>query len=325
MTEFDFEKRSLASRFWPKRITMGLGLIGKMALALVLLVALYIPVGMLWVHVIDDDTTLAPTDLPPSGSHAVAMAATLIERETITHRWTANDPIFLPGWWLDNMPEFQTGMIEAIGRFSTEMMDQIGRNRGSSQADPDLSKAVDLLKSAPNIWLFDFTTSWVPTTSSDAKYRAAAKALRTYNQRLGQGQALFERRGDNLIALLDRITSDLGSASAVLDRQILEGRDQFIDRQADNVFYGVKGRLYAYYLILRELGTDYQQLLREREAFNVWTQMLNSLHEASLLNPLIVMNGATDGVFVANHLATQGFYLLRARTQVREVSEILVR
>lgn len=325
MAEFDFEKRSLASRFWPKRLGIGLGLIGKMALALVIIVALYIPIGMLWVHVIDDDTTFAPTDLPQGGSHAVAMAATLIERETITHRWTANDPVFLPGWWLDNMPEFQAGMMEAIGRFSTEMMDQIGRNRGSSQADPDLSKAVDLLKSAPNIWLFDFSTSWAPTTSSDAKYRAAAKALRTYNQRLGQGQALFERRGDNLIALLDRIMSDLGSASAVLDRQILEGSDLFIDRRADNVFYGVKGRLYAYYLILRELGTDYQQLLREREAFNVWTQMLASLHEASLLNPLIVMNGATDGVFVANHLATQGFYLLRARTQVREVAEILVR
>lgn len=325
MADFEFEKRSFLSRLRLPRLSFGAGIIGRSLLALVVLVALYIPVGMLWVQVIDDDTTLAPTDLPTGGSRAVAMAATLIERETITHRWTANDPFFLPGWWLDNMPEYQTGIVEALGRFSTEMMDQIGRNRGSSQADPDLSKAVDLLKSAPDIWLFDFSTSWAPTTSSDAKYRAAAKALRTYNQRLSQGQALFERRGDNLIALLDRITSDLGSASAIIDRQILEGRDQFIDRRADNVFYGVKGRLYAYYLILRELGADYQQLLREREAFNAWTQMLASLHEASLLDPLIVMNGATDGLFVANHLTTQGFYLLRARTQVREVSEILIR
>lgn len=325
MADFDFEKRSLLTRFWPKRLTISLGLIGRMLLGLVILVGLYIPAGMLWVHVIDDDTTLVPTDVPTGSSRAVAMAATLIERETITHRWAANDPFFLPGWWLDNMPEFQTGIIEALGRFSTEMMDQIGRNRGSSQADPDLSKAVDLLKSAPDIWLFDFTTSWAPTTSSDAKYRSAAKALRSYNQRLSQGQALFERRGDNLIALLERITSDLGSSSAVLDKQILAGREVIIDRRADNIFYGVKGRLYAYYLILRELGMDYQQLLRDREAFNAWTQMLESLHEASLLDPLIVMNGATDGLFAANHLATQGFYLLRARTQLREVSEILIR
>jgi hypothetical protein len=325
VADFEFEKRSFLSRLWPKRPSVNIGLIGRIALGLVVLVALYIPVGMAWVHVIDDDTTLAPTEFPAGGSRAVAMAATLIERETITHRWTANDPFFLPGWWLDNMPEFQTGMIEALGRFTTEMMDQIGRNRGSSQADPDLSKAVDLLKSSPDVWLFDFATSWAPTTSSDAKYRSAAKALRQYNQRLSQGQALFERRGDNLIALLERITSDLGSASAILDRQIIEGSDMFIDRRADNIFYGVKGRLYGYYLILRELGVDYQQLLRDREAFNAWTQMLESLHEASLLNPLIVMNGSTESLFVANHLTTQGFYLLRARTQVREVSEILIR
>ena len=54
-------------------------------------------------------------------------------------------------------------------------------------------------------------------------------------------------------------------------------------------------------------------------------EMLDSLHESAILNPLLVMNGDPDGLFLANHLTTQGFYLLRARTQMREISQILIR
>ena len=53
--------------------------------------------------------------------------------------------------------------------------------------------------------------------------------------------------------------------------------------------------------------------------------MLDSLRQAAVLNPLVVVNGAPDGLYFPSHLAVQGFYLLRARTQLREIGSILLR
>jgi hypothetical protein len=322
MAEFDFEKPTRSRKLLA--LLTGAGL-RRAAIILLCLLALYLPVGMVLANRIADDTTFMPASVPPGGSSAVAITAALILRETAENNWTPNDPFFLPGHYLDNTPEFQTGMIQALGRFATEMMDQVGRTRGSSQADPDLTAAVDYLKSAPDIWVWSPSVSLLPTVSADQKYRSAAQRLLAYNTRLSQGQALFERRADNLITLVDRISNDLGSMSAIIDRQIIEGRPLWIDTRADNIYYGIKGRLYAYYLILREIGMDFQGVIREREAHSAWAQMLESLHEAASMDPLMVMNGDPNGLFLANHLTTQGFYLLRARTQLREISQILIR
>jgi hypothetical protein len=53
--------------------------------------------------------------------------------------------------------------------------------------------------------------------------------------------------------------------------------------------------------------------------------MLESLRVAAGMDPLIVSNGAPDGLLFPNHLAAQGFYLLRARTQMRELSNVLTK
>ncbi len=324
MAQFDFEKPTLRARVLSGLRGLLTGrVIGVAAIALAIIALVYYPLGMAILHKIDDDTTFTPANAPQGGSRAVAITAALVDREIHQNGWRANDPFFLPGAALDNMPEYQQGIVAAAARFAVEMTDQIGRTRGSSQADPDLEKAAGLLKYPGTVWLFDLSVSWAPTASSETQYAAAVKALQAYNQRLANGQAVFERRADNLISLLDRVAADLGSASAIIDRQIIEGRASFVDTRADNVFYNVKGKLYAYYLILRELGLDYSQLLREREAHGAWAQMLESLHESAILDPLLIMNGSTDGLFLANHLAVQGFYLLRARTQLRELSAIL--
>ena len=43
------------------------------------------------------------------------------------------------------------------------------------------------------------------------------------------------------------------------------------------------------------------------------------------MDPLLVINGAPDAVILPSHLAAQGFYLLRARTQLKEISNILLK
>jgi hypothetical protein len=289
------------------------------------LLALYYVGGMVWLHEVDDDPDFAlESSAPEGGSQAVAVAADLIDREINTHRWVANDPFFMPGSLLDNMPEFQQGIVAAISRFALELTDQIGRTRGSSQADPDLDRAAGLLRYPGDIWIFDFRTSWAPTASSEQQYRRAMEALRSYNERLGLGQAVFEPRADNLLATLDRIAADVGSSSAAIDQK-LEAAGFGPDFTADNLFYANKGRLYGYYLLLRELQVDFANVIGERQLGGAWTQTLESFRAAATLQPWVVVNGAPDGQLLPSHLAAQGFFLLRARTQLREISNILLK
>lgn len=289
------------------------------------LLILYYPIGMLWWHKINDDLSfdVSADSLQPGQSRAVAVAAALIDREVNKTGWVANNPFFTPSAMLDNMPAYQQGIISALARFSFELADQIGRTRGSSEIDGDLKNASGLLQYSGTVWVWDPSVSLAPTATSEEQYEKARKALENYNRRLADGNAVFERRGDNLLATMERIALDLGSSSAVLERQVAEHSSDFVDFQADDMFYNVKGQTYAYYVVLRALGGDFENVLRERELAGVYAQMLNSLHEAAALNPWVVTNGAPDGFFPNSHLTAQGFYLLRARTQLREISDIL--
>jgi len=282
--------------------------------------------GMAWLHRIDDDPDFAiESSAPEGGSRSVALTADLIDREINTHRWVANDPFFMPGSMLDNMPHYQQGIIAGLSRFAIELTDQIARTRGSSQVDPDLNNASGLLRYPGTVWIFNLSTSLAPTASSESQYRQAMVALRGYNERLAAGNAVFETRADNLLATLDRIAADIGSSSAALDQHLAEHSGFGLDFQADDVFYANKGRLYAYYLLLRELGVDYARVIQERDLTAAWGQMLESFRAAATLQPWVVVNGAPDSQFSPSHLASQGFFLLRARTQLREISNILLK
>ncbi len=296
----------------------------KVAVALPLTFVLYILIGMPIVNRVDD--TLAPTiKAPAGGSQSVATVSYLVNREVNTHNWTPNDPFFMPGWWLDNTPSYQRGILAAVSRFSFELRDQLGRSRGSSAVDKDLEGASGNLAKEPDLWVMDFSTSLLPTTPSDAYYKAAVRQLEAYNQKLASGDAVFERRSDNLLATLDRISLDLGASSAALEKYIGDNAGGFLpDTGADDLFYQVKGQVYAYTLLLEALRDDFAPVIQNRELASIYDELLRSMRSAAALDPTVVMNGATDGS-LANHLSIQGFYLLRARTQLKEVSNILLK
>jgi hypothetical protein len=293
----------------------------------VLLLGAAPPAGMAIVHRIDDDLAFdaGATDLPPGSSRAVAAIAALVHRETDVNRWVANDPWFMPGHWLDNMPNFQQGMFAALARATAELRDRLGRTRGTSQEDPDLREAAGLLQFPGDKWIVDLATSPWPQATSEAQYRRARKALLAYNARLAAGGAAFERRADNLLETLDRIALDLGASAAGLDRRIAEHGGRPFDPGADDIFYTIKGQAYGYAMVLRGLGRDFETLLRDRGVAPLWNQMLESLGHAARMDPLVVMNAAPDGVLFPSHLAGQGFYVLRARAQLREITNVLAK
>jgi hypothetical protein len=300
-------------------------LLGLPAL-IVLAVAGWYLIGMVVVHRIDDDPDFATaTTAPEGGSRAVAAMADLVSREVDQNEWTPNEPFFKPGVLLDNMPNYQTGIVAAVQRFGVSVRDRLARVRGSSQADADLTRAMGLLAYPGNVWVWNPATSWAPTATTESQYRQAVAALRAYNGRLASGEATLELRADNLMESLDAIASDLGSTSGAIYQAIDLNQNRWLDFTADDLFYTAKGQLYAYYILLRELGMDYADVIRERGAASSWAEMLDSFRLAATLQPWVVVNGGLESQFKPNHLASQGFLLLRARTQLREVTNILLR
>jgi len=281
----------------------------------------YYPFGMLIYNQIEDDldVAVAPEYTVPGGSQAVAISATIAKREA--DRWIANKPFWHPSAPLDNTPNFQLGLMYAVSRFALELGDHLGRMRGSSAIDENADRAAALLRYDGTTWYWGQGNIW-PDPAAESQYKRGVEALALYNRDVGAGNATFERRADNLMVLLDRISSDLGSASAVLDAQVAKGGG-YLDFQADDVFYNVKGKLYGYAVILNAVGQDFSVVIEERRSGEVWTNMLTSLRTGASIDPLIVVNGAPDSTMTPSHLATLGFHLLRARTQLRELTDIL--
>ncbi|MGS4944885.1 DUF2333 family protein [Meridianimarinicoccus sp. RP-17] len=271
---------------------------------------------------VDANPDFAPTEAPEAGSAAVAMAAALIRRETVDHRWSVNDPAFFPTAFHDNMPNFQNGVLRGVSRFVMALESQIGRTRGSSAIDANLGRAVGLLQYPSDVWMFDFRQSMFPVSPSDQQYRAALEALEAYNARVAQGGAVFERRTDTFALTLQAMAAELGARTAEVDEHLR--RESFIiDGRTDDIFYFNKGQVYASYLLLREMGRDFEAVISQQGLTGVYDQALDSLRTAASQRPLVVLNAAGDDSIFANHLYLQGFYIKRAILQLDEVSRVL--
>ena len=228
----------------------------------------------------------------------MANAIALIDLEVNQRDWAANDPWFWPTTLLDNMPNYQKGIMQAMGRFAFELTDQVGRARGSSEADPDLQSAAGLLQYPPDVWVWDPSVSFWPTATSESQYRKAMKALTKYNERLADGKAVFDTRADNLKFTLDRMAADIGSSSSVIDQHIRKTSGFPFQNDTDDIFYTVKGQMYGYYIVLKGLEIDFAGVIKQRDLTVPWTNMMASFRSAIALEPSVVLNGAPDSDFI---------------------------
>ena len=291
------------------------------AAVLFVLLVVYYPVGMILNNRVEDDLSIMPAaqfDVP-GGSKAVALAATVVSRDA--DHWLPNAPFWHPAAALDNAPNFQLGTLYAISRFTLEVGDYLGRVRGSSAIDPNLDKAVGLLKYDGTTWYWG-QGNIIPKPKAESQYREAVEHLDLYNRDVAAGKSTYDKRADNLIAFLDRVAADLGSASAELDARAQAGGG-YLDFQADDIFYKAKGKLYGYYVILNALGQDFDVIIKEKQAGEIWTNMLNSLRDGARMDPLVVVNGDPDSLTMPSHLRALGFPLLRASKQMLEMSDVL--
>lgn len=285
----------------------------SIAVILPLVLLLYYTIGGYVTNTIDKNISFE-SKVYDRGLNVVGVGADLIKREVDDNMWTPNLPFIFPGYVLDNMPAFQTGVIQSVAS-SANIMSKIFDNE-------ELKKANELLKYPPNIWILSKSDDLALAPSSGAQYRKARNALLKFNKEF---EADTEKREAFLQAFLRGVEKDLNKISEELETQVREFSSKWFDYDADNVFYKSQGRIYGYYVLLKALSTDFKSVIVEAKQYEKLTSVLKSLEEGVVLNPSIVRNGEIDSVMAANHLVTLNYHVAKAKYNLVKIRNTLAR
>jgi hypothetical protein len=226
--------------------------------------------------------------------------------------------------FLDNKASFQRGVNQAIRRTSAELVDTLGRVRGTSGINNDLQSARGNLQFDEYSWYFGLNP-FGPKTPTPSYYRSAIQSLRKFNTDLAACNAVFDGRADNLIQFIDRIANDLGGTSDMLAERSENHNRGWFDTRADDRFWFAYGQLYAYYAILSAAQSDFSQVVAERNLGAIFGGTVKQFQAALRIQPAIISNGREDGWIMPSHLATMGFYILRVRSNLVEMRSVLDR
>ena len=226
--------------------------------------------------------------------------------------------------FLDNKASFQRGVNQAVRRTSSELVDTLGRVRGTSGVNNNLQDARGALQFDEYSWYFGLDP-FGPKTPTPSYYRSAIEKLRAFNRDLTSCNSTFDSRVDNLIQFIDRIANDLGGTSAILRERSENFNAGWFDTRADDRFWFAYGQLYGYYAVLSGAGADFSQVIRERNLTQLWGDTLNRFRAALRVRPVIISNGAEDGMVMPSHLAVMGFHTLMVRSNLIEVRSVLER
>jgi hypothetical protein len=226
--------------------------------------------------------------------------------------------------FFDNKAAFQRGVNQAVRRTAIELVDTLGRVRGTSGIDPDLQKARGNLQFDEETWYFAFSP-FGPKTPTPSFYRTAVGDLRAFNARLEKCEAVFDARGDNLLVFIDRIANDIGATSAILRDRSEKYNSGWFDPRADDRFWFAYGQLYGYYGILTAAHADFRDVIAQRGLTQLWTELEDQLRASLRIQPMIISNGDESGWLMPAHLATLGFYILRVRSNLVEIRLVLDR
>lgn len=294
-------------------------------------------------------TDVEPEECGPS--RTVAMQIALIDQIAVRNVWVPARPLYKAGLFglvsfeatpfLDNKAAEQLGILDIARRLGIELTDSLGRIRGTSEVNEQLNAAQAALRIDETAWFVNNPLNPAVNTispSAASSYERAVPLYTQYNADLASCAAVFDTRSDNLRETLSRFTATLGSTTTELRQrsretvydvramEFIEGggvNAGWFDFRADNAFYRARGKMYALHGILMGMRHDFSRVLSDRNVHAVWDKMEQSVAEAAHLQPLIVSNAAPDAFILPNHLAAMGQMILRARTSMVEVRDIL--
>lgn len=296
---------------WPKAV----------AVVLLGLFLLYYPLGALISENIDTTTSY---DIVKNGqkSATIDTMSFLIKREVYEKSWTPALPFIFPVSLLDNMPAFQLGEISAM-RETAKALAAMQNKDLSIDGETPLDEAQKLLQYSGTIWMFSPTNKLLPAPSSNSQYRKAKKQLDKYNNMLQDGRAFLAYSKNDLIGALRVFVADISKSSKRMENHVREYSGTWVDNKADDVFYFQKGKMYAYYLLLKAMSNDFKETLLQNELYALWTALLRTVEDAVLLAPSVVRNAKPDTIMAANHLIAINYYTIKSVVIMQRMLEIL--
>jgi hypothetical protein len=281
----------------------------------------------------DGATTAPATTRTCPRSAIVDMTAYLVDFNVNQNAWISSMILYKLGFFgmdwertpfFDNKASFQRGVNQAVRRTAIELVDTLGRVRGTSQVDFDLQTARGNLQFDEHTWYFSFSP-FGPKTPTPSFYRSSITNLEAFNDRLESCDAVFDARADNLLQFIDRIANDIGATSAILRDRSEQYNSGWFDTRADDRFWFAYGQLYGYYGILAAARYDFRDVIAQRQLGQLWSTLQEQLRAALNIQPFIISNGAESGWLMPSHLATMGFYILRVRSNLVELRLVLDR
>ncbi|MDR2012042.1 MAG: DUF2333 family protein [Rhodanobacter sp.] len=286
----------------------------------------------------------ADTRHTPVITGSVTTSVLMTCAQTLLHKrggYLSND-LFPPGVLLDDIPNWEFGVLTATRDLAREMRNRFSRSQSQSEEDIDLKEADPLFSSPNDRWLLP---------SSESQYRKAIKRVDGYFERLGKNDpngAQFYARADNLADYLDLASSRLGSLSQRLSASVgqlrLEGdapvdpnapptaaagsTAQFVKTpwlQIDDVFYESRGYTWALLEQLQAFEVDFAPVLQRKGAVVSLKQIIRELEESQRpVHSPIILNGSPFGFF-ANHSLVMANYISRANAAMIDLRELLKR
>lgn len=252
--------------------------------------------------------------------------------------YLSND-VFPPGLWLDNIPNWEYGVLVQVRDLSRALRKDFSRSQSQSTQDKDLEVAEPQFH-------FDNDSWAVPSTESE--YRRGIKALTNYSVRLANpadDKSQFYARADNLNQWLLDVETRLGSLSQRLSASVGKRRlntdlagdtaarqstaspdDQEVKTpwsEIDNVFYEARGASWSLLHILKAIEVDFREILVKKNALVSLRQIIRELEGAQeeVWSP-VILNGSGFGLF-ANHSLVMASYISRANAGISDLRNLL--
>ena len=250
-----------------------------------------------------------------------------------------HNDIFPPGLWLDNMPNWEYGVIVQVRDLARSMREVHSRSQSQSLEDPDLALAEPRFNFNTESWMFP---------ASESEYRDGLNYTRNYFRRLSDVQeanAQFYARADNLRYWLSSVENRLGSLSQRLSASVgkrrintdLAGDDSATQSTAtaaevevrtpwteiDDVFFEARGTAWALLHFLRAAEVDFADVLENKNARVSLQQIIRELEGSQefVWSPMI-LNGSGFGL-VANHSLVMASYISRANAAIVDLRDLL--
>ncbi|QJQ94087.1 MULTISPECIES: DUF2333 family protein [Halomonadaceae] len=251
-------------------------------------------------------------------STMMELVATLLDKPG---GYLRND-VFPPGLWLDNMPNWELGVLQQV-RDMTQELPLFDASRPGV-----LNEANERLRVDSRDWLFP---------SAEHRFGQAIDALGWYLQDLvREDEVAFVAEGEPLVQWLEqvemrldrlsqRLSASVGEREALRDLQVdtdnLPARTPWY--KIDDIFFEARGTGWALLHLLQAVEHDYVDLIEAGEAGGMVRQMIHELEmtQRRIMSP-VILNGSGFGLF-ANHSLVMANYTVRARDLARELGQRL--